>query len=67
MTAPIYYVVFHDGHWRIRYETFYLGEFQTADAAAQAALQIAQCRYNANPRVGIFTDNEGGIAIREQE
>jgi hypothetical protein len=67
MTAPVYYVVFHDGHWRIRYEEFHLGEFLTSAAAAHAALQIARSRLTAHPSVGIFTLGDGTITIREPE
>jgi hypothetical protein len=64
MTAPVYYVVFQDGHWRIRYEGFHLGEFVTSEAAAQAALQIARSRLYAAPLVEIHKESDGTIAIR---
>lgn len=64
MTAPVYYVVFQDGHWRIRYEDFHLGEFVTSEAAAQAALQIARSRLYAAPLVEIHKESDGTIAIR---
>jgi hypothetical protein len=67
MAAPVYYVVFQDGHWRIRYEKFHLGEFLTSEAAAHAALRIARSRLTAHSSVGIFTLGDGTITIREPE
>lgn len=67
MTAPVYYVIFDDGHWRIRYEKFLLGEFLTSEAAAHAALRIARSRLAAHSSVGIFTLSDGTITIREPE
>jgi hypothetical protein len=40
--ATVYQVVFHQDQWRIRYENLLMGAFETAEAAAQAALTIAR-------------------------
>jgi hypothetical protein len=66
VTAPVYYIVFHQERWRIEYAGLYLGEFGTAEAAADAALQVARSRIGAkSPQ--IFTDGDGRMTVREPE
>jgi hypothetical protein len=64
MAAPVYNVVFHEGHWRIRYENLYFGEFGTAETAAQAALEVARSRIAANG-VCITINADGEISVGE--
>lgn len=66
MPAPVYTIMFHDGYWRIGYLDLHIGEFATAEAAAETALQIARSRINGNG-VQIFTDGEGRMTVREPE
>jgi hypothetical protein len=64
MAAPVYHIVFHQEYWRIEYAGLHLGEFGTAEAAADAALQVARSRIDANG-VRIFTDADGRMTVRE--
>ena len=66
MAAPVYHIVFHQEYWRIEYAGLHLGEFGTAEAAANAALQVARSRIGANG-VQIVTDHEGRITVGEPE
>jgi hypothetical protein len=66
VTAPVYHIVFHQGSWRIEYAGLHLGEFGTAEAAADAALKVARSRIDANG-VQIFTDGDGRMTVREPE
>jgi hypothetical protein len=66
VTAPVYHIVFHQEYWRIEFAGLYLGEFETAEAAADAALQVARSRIGANG-TRIFTDREGRMTVREPE
>jgi hypothetical protein len=61
----VYHVVFHQDQWRIRYENLLIGAFETAEAAAQAALTIARSRFAPHPHTQIFTDLNGEITVRE--
>jgi hypothetical protein len=56
MSAPVYYIVFHEGHWRIKYEGLYLGEFPTAAAAAESATEVARSRLETTPSPQIVID-----------
>jgi len=62
----VYHIVFHQEYWRIEFAGLYLGEFATAEAAAEAALQVARSRIDANG-VQILTDGDGRMTVREPE
>jgi hypothetical protein len=64
MAAPIYDVVFHEGHWRISYANLYFGKFGTAEAAADAALTVARSRISANS-ICIMINADGKISVGE--
>ena len=66
MPGPVYQIVFSQGHWRIEYAGFHLGEFATAETAAEAALKVARSRIGANG-VQIFTDGHGRMTVREPD
>jgi hypothetical protein len=67
MSVPVYHVVFHQGHWRIKYEDLYLGEYATAEAAAGAALEVARSRLTPNLATQILTDPNGEILVCDPE
>jgi hypothetical protein len=57
MSSPVYIIVFHDGHWRIGYDGLHIGEYATADLAAEAALKVARSRLAPSPKRGLKTIN----------
>jgi hypothetical protein len=62
-----YDVVFHEGHWRIGYDGLHIGEYATADLAAEAALRIARSRFAPSPRTQINKGPDGAITIGDAE
>jgi hypothetical protein len=67
MAAPVYRIVFHEGHWRIKYEGMHLGVYQSAEKAAEAALRIAQSRLTPSARTRIINGPEGEMTIGDSE
>jgi hypothetical protein len=63
----MYYVVYYDGAWRIRFENLHLGHFATAETASEAALKVAQSRFEPNPRVQVTNGPDGEITIGDPE
>jgi hypothetical protein len=66
VATAVYNIVYHEGCWRIEYAGLRLGEYETAERAAAAALHVARSRICANG-VRIFTDREGRMTIRDPE
>jgi len=67
MPGPVYHVVFHQGHWRIKYEDLYVGEYATAEAAAAAALEVARSRVIPSLATQILTGPDGGMLVCDPE
>ena len=67
MAAPVYHIVFYQGHSRIEFEGLYLGEFATAAAAGETALRIARSRLAPSPSTQIIIAPNGEIIIGDLE
>jgi hypothetical protein len=67
MSKPVYHIVFHDGHWRIRFENLHIGEFRSADMAVGAALQVVNSSLDPSPRAVVMTGSDGEITIGHPE
>lgn len=67
MTAPVYRMVFHEGHWRISFEGLLIGAYETAQAAAEAALDIAKSRITPSDSTHIATAPNGEITVGDPE
>jgi hypothetical protein len=63
MAAPVYRIVFHEEHWRIGFEGLHIGEYKTAQAAAEAALGIAKSRITPSRSIHIATAPNGEVTV----
>ena len=59
MSLPIYYVRLHEGHWRIRFEDRYFGQYDTAQAAAEAATRVATSHLTPNLQTRVVVEQDG--------
>jgi hypothetical protein len=67
MSKPVYSVVLREGCWQIKFEDVYLGEYATAEEAAQAALQIARSRFDPSPHTKIIINANGDITVGDPD
>jgi hypothetical protein len=66
MPGPVYDVVFHEGHWRIRYQDLHIGAFETAEAATEAALRVVRSRIGTNG-AQVLGRADGAITVGDAE
>jgi hypothetical protein len=59
----VYNIVLHEGHWRIEFDGLFIGQFPTAEAAAEAALKIAQSRVAPSAGTRITVAPNGDLSV----
>jgi hypothetical protein len=67
MASPVYRVVQQDRHWCINFDGLLIGEYATAEEAAEAALTVARSRLAPNPEIRIETAATGEITVGDPE
>jgi len=67
MMVPTYAIVFQDGYWRIRYDGLDVGQYETPEAAAEAALSVARSRFRPSPKTQIITGSNGDMTVGDPE
>lgn len=67
MPLPVYYVQHHQGHWRIRYEGRYFGEYETAEAAAGLATLLAKSHLVPDLPTRVVIEKDGQSLTWEPE